>query len=86
MLIDRLDVVAQGDTSTWPFSVPAVRDIAARGLRLTSKLVVLIGANGSGKTILRLRHTYRVTRIHPTGLRRGRWLARLNDDGQGTPS
>jgi len=28
MLIDRLDVVAQGDPSTWPFSVPAIRDIA----------------------------------------------------------
>jgi predicted ATPase len=52
VLIDRLDVVAQGDTSSWPFSVPAVRDIAAHGLRLTSKLVVLIGANGSGKSTL----------------------------------
>ncbi|MGH3871948.1 MAG: AAA family ATPase [Pseudonocardiaceae bacterium] len=52
MLIDRLDVVSPDDTSAWPFSVPAVRDIAERGLRLTSNLVVFIGANGSGKSTL----------------------------------
>ncbi|HEU0087880.1 MAG TPA: AAA family ATPase [Pseudonocardiaceae bacterium] len=51
MLIDRLDV-AHGETSAWPFSIPAVRDVVAHGLRLTSNLVVFIGANGSGKSTL----------------------------------
>lgn len=51
MLIDRLEV-AHGETSGWPFSVPAIRDVAERGLKLTSNLVVLIGANGSGKSTL----------------------------------
>lgn len=57
VLIDQLDVVAHDETFAWPFSVPAVRDVAERGLKLTSNLVVLIGANGSGKTPLHLRHT-----------------------------
>ncbi|MGH3917035.1 MAG: hypothetical protein ACRDTC_27030 [Pseudonocardiaceae bacterium] len=52
MLIDRLDVMAHDETPTWPFSIPAVRDLAAHGLTLTSNLVVLIGANGSGKSTL----------------------------------
>lgn len=52
MLIDRLEVVAPEDVSSWPFSVPAIRDVTAHGLRLTSNLVVLIGANGSGKSTL----------------------------------
>jgi predicted ATPase len=52
VLIDRLDVVTYNGTSDWPFSVPAIRDVAERGLRLTSDLVVLIGANGSGKSTL----------------------------------
>jgi predicted ATPase len=41
----------------WPFSVPAVRDVAECGLKLTSNLVVLTGANGFGNTTLRSRHT-----------------------------
>lgn len=52
MLIDRLDVIAHDETPAWPFSIPAVRDVAERGLKLTSNLVVLIGANGSGKSTL----------------------------------
>ncbi len=52
MLIDRLEVTAPEDLSVWPFSVPAIRDIATHGQRLTSSLVVFIGANGSGKSTL----------------------------------
>jgi predicted ATPase len=52
VLIDRLEVAAPEDMSAWPFSVPAIRDVAAHGLRLTSNLVVFIGANGSGKSTL----------------------------------
>lgn len=52
VLINRLDVTACDETSAWPFSIPAVRAVAEHGLRLTSNLVVLIGANGSGKFTL----------------------------------
>jgi len=55
VLIDRLEMVARDEPSAWPFSVPAVRDVAERGLKLTSNLVVLTGANGSGKTMTHLR-------------------------------
>ncbi|MGQ0775690.1 MAG: hypothetical protein ACT4NY_14935 [Pseudonocardiales bacterium] len=51
MLIDRLDVTALDEVPAWPFSIPAVRDVAEHGLTLTSNLVVLIGANGSGKPL-----------------------------------
>jgi predicted ATPase len=50
VLIDRLEVTAPEDMSAWPFSVPAIQDVAEHGLRLTRNLVVFIGANGSGKS------------------------------------
>ncbi|WP_198012420.1 AAA family ATPase [Promicromonospora sukumoe] len=51
MLIERLSVrPAQVERGVWPWTVPAVAEIAARGVRLTSGIVVLMGANGSGKS------------------------------------
>jgi predicted ATPase len=34
----------------WPFTVPAVADLADRGLEFTSPLTFLVGDNGSGKS------------------------------------
>jgi hypothetical protein len=34
---------------------------------------LIVGGTGSGKTTLRLRHTYRVTAVARLSLRRGRW-------------
>ncbi|MFE7505227.1 AAA family ATPase [Promicromonospora sp. NPDC057488] len=51
MLIERLSVrPAEVERGVWPWTVPAVAEIAARGVRLTSGIVVLMGANGSGKS------------------------------------
>lgn len=53
MLIDRIEVArSHRDTSSWPFTVPAIRQVADQGLTLTRNIVVLIGANGSGKSTL----------------------------------
>lgn len=51
MLIERVSVrPALVDDGVWPWTVPAVAELAARGVRLTSSIVVLMGANGSGKS------------------------------------
>jgi predicted ATPase len=52
MLIDRVEVASALDGSAWPLSVPAIRDVAENGLTFTSDLVVLVGANGGGKSTL----------------------------------
>lgn len=38
------------EDGSWPWTVPAVADLATHGVRLTSSLVILMGANGSGKS------------------------------------
>lgn len=38
------------EEGVWPWTVPAVAEIAAHGLKLTSNIVILVGANGSGKS------------------------------------
>jgi predicted ATPase len=38
------------EEGVWPWTVPAVAEIAAHGLKLTSNIVILMGANGSGKS------------------------------------
>ncbi|WP_369373139.1 hypothetical protein AB1046_05445 [Promicromonospora sp. Populi] len=51
MLIERVSVKpALVEDGVWPWTVPAVAEIAASGLRLTSSIVILVGANGSGKS------------------------------------
>jgi predicted ATPase len=51
VLIERVSVrPALVEEGVWPWTVPAVADLAARGLRLTSSIVILMGANGSGKS------------------------------------
>jgi predicted ATPase len=40
------------EEGVWPWTVPAVAEIAARGVRLNSRIVILMGANGSGKSTL----------------------------------
>jgi predicted ATPase len=52
MLFDRVEVVADHESGAWPFTIPAVRDVAAHGLTLTSNITVFMGANGSGKSTL----------------------------------
>jgi predicted ATPase len=51
MLIEGLRVDGDWDGGTWPFSVPAIAQIAAHGLTL-SPVNVLVGENGSGKSTL----------------------------------
>lgn len=53
MLIERITIDTEvSDTGEWPFTVPAVRQIAADGLELSSPLTFLVGENGSGKSTL----------------------------------
>ncbi|MBE1875462.1 AAA family ATPase [Myceligenerans pegani] len=53
MLIERITInTNSADTSEWPFTIPAVRQIAEEGLKLTSPLTFLVGENGSGKSTL----------------------------------
>ncbi|MDR7382627.1 AAA family ATPase [Promicromonospora iranensis] len=51
MLIERVSVKpAHVEEGAWPWTVPAVADLTAHGMRLTSSIVILVGANGSGKS------------------------------------
>lgn len=53
VLIERIDISPpSGADDVWPYTVPAVRQIAAEGLSLTSSLTILVGENGSGKSTL----------------------------------
>lgn len=53
VLIERVRVKpAAVDEGRWPWTVPAIGDLATRGVRLTSRIVILMGANGSGKSTL----------------------------------
>ncbi|MGI5187302.1 ATP-binding cassette domain-containing protein [Promicromonospora sp. CA-289599] len=53
MLIERIDITADADEADeWPFTVPAVRQVASDGLVLKSPLTFLVGENGSGKSTL----------------------------------
>jgi predicted ATPase len=50
MLIDEVTVRAGWPADEWPYTIPAVAQLARGGLRLRSPVTVLIGANGSGKS------------------------------------
>lgn len=53
MLIERVRIKpALVERGQWPWTVPAIADLAARGVRLNSRVVILMGANGSGKSTL----------------------------------
>ncbi|WP_129783880.1 hypothetical protein [Promicromonospora panici] len=53
MLIEGVQVKpALVEEGVWPWTVPAIAEIAARGVRLNSRIVILMGANGSGKSTL----------------------------------
>jgi predicted ATPase len=40
------------DDQVWPFTVPAVAELADRGLEFTRPLTFLVGDNGSGKSTI----------------------------------
>src|SRR5208282_5151133 len=40
------------DTSQWPYTIPAIAQIAERGLEFTDAVTFLVGENGSGKSTL----------------------------------
>mgnify|MGYP003335138345 CR=1 FL=1 len=42
----------RGEVRRWPFTVPAIAQVAREGMQLTSSFTVLLGANGSGKSTL----------------------------------
>jgi predicted ATPase len=53
VLIERITIdTDSADTSEWPFTVRAVRQIAEEGLKLSNPLTFLVGENGSGKSTL----------------------------------
>lgn len=54
MILERLHVEPHRrlPASRWPFSVPAVRDLADQGLTLRAPVTVLVGENGSGKSTI----------------------------------
>ena len=52
MLIDGVSVLPGGQEDEWPWTVPAIRDLAENGLEFTRGITVLVGANGSGKSTL----------------------------------
>lgn len=54
MILERLHVEPHRrlPSSRWPFSVPAVRDLADDGLALRAPVTVLVGENGSGKSTI----------------------------------
>lgn len=53
MLIQRIDIKPPSDAAEgWPYTVPAIEQITAEGLRLTNPLTFLVGENGSGKSTL----------------------------------
>lgn len=41
-----------GDRGKWPYTIPAVRQIAERGMEFTSPVTFLVGENGSGKSTI----------------------------------
>jgi predicted ATPase len=53
VLIERVRIKPSlVELGKWPWTVPAISDLAARGVRLNSRVVILMGANGSGKSTL----------------------------------
>lgn len=53
MLIERITIDPRtAETTEWPYTVPAVKQIAEAGLDLDSPLTFLVGENGSGKSTL----------------------------------
>ncbi|MDP9828478.1 AAA family ATPase [Kineosporia succinea] len=49
MLVRRA-YVENADLDTWPYTVPAVTDLAEQGLTFTRPVTFLVGENGSGKS------------------------------------
>ncbi|MBT0772515.1 AAA family ATPase [Kineosporia sp. J2-2] len=49
MLVRRA-YVENADTERWPYTVPAVTDLAEHGLTFTRPITFLVGENGSGKS------------------------------------
>jgi predicted ATPase len=49
-LVRRAFVEEQVDLDRWPYTVPAVTDLAEQGLAFTKPVTFLVGENGSGKS------------------------------------
>lgn len=52
MFVERAHVHADDVGSDWPFTVPAVADLARDGLEFLAPVTILVGDNGSGKSTL----------------------------------
>ncbi|QII06097.1 AAA family ATPase [Rhodococcoides fascians A25f] len=52
MFVERAYVDADDVGSNWPFTVPAVADLARDGLEFLAPVTILVGDNGSGKSTL----------------------------------
>lgn len=50
MFVERAYVPSGSVHGRWPFTVPAVADLAANGLEFNSPVTILVGDNGSGKS------------------------------------
>jgi predicted ATPase len=51
VIIDEIRVPTW-DPGVWPFTVPAIRDLAESGITFTSPVTFLVGENGSGKSTI----------------------------------
>ncbi len=51
MIIDRVEVKSWSE-GEWPFTVPAIRTMANRGLHFERPVTFLVGENGSGKSTI----------------------------------
>jgi predicted ATPase len=52
MFVERAHVHGDDVGSDWPFTVPAVADLARDGLEFLAPVTILVGDNGSGKSTL----------------------------------
>ena len=52
MFVERAYVDAEDIGSDWPFTVPAVADLARNGLEFLAPVTIVVGDNGSGKSTL----------------------------------
>ena len=52
MIISRVDLPQANISNDWPFTVPAIWQIAKTGLQFTRPVTFLVGENGSGKSTI----------------------------------
>lgn len=52
MFVERVTLANSTPQATWPFTIPAVSQLAAEGLEFRAPVTFLVGDNGSGKSTI----------------------------------